>query len=131
MNLNEECLSKLANVANVDLNAVATTNLYTVPTGKKLVVSHVVIRDLSASAAGGPCALTLGQTAAKTDFLNTQTLTNLNAAAKAAVLQPIPNATPAALEEYTAGEIFCADITVAAGVACTATLDVYGTLADA
>lgn len=31
--------------------------------------------------------------------------------------------------EYTAGEIFCIDVTIAAGGACTATVDVFGYLA--
>lgn len=129
MDLNEECISKLASVDSVDLNAVATTNLFTVPEGKKLVVSHVIIRNLSADA--GSAVATFGQTGAKTDFLGSQTLSNLNAAAKAAVLQPVPNATPVALEEYTAAEIFCIDVTTAAGSACTATVEVFGKLADA
>lgn len=129
MNLSEECVDMLASVDSVDLNAVATTNLFTVPVGKKLVVDHVKIRNLSADAASA--VATFGQTGAKTDFLGSQTLSNLSAAAKATKLQPIPSATPAAIEEYTAGEIFCIDVTTAAGSACTATLEVFGKLANA
>ncbi len=64
----------------------------------------------------------------KDDFLAAQTLSNINAAGKAAILQPIPNATPVAVVEYTEGEIFGIDVTQAAGSACTCTADVYGTL---
>lgn len=118
----------LSSTAAVDLNAVATTNLYTVPTDKKLVVMFVVLRVLSADAA--LTVATFGQTGAKTDFLGAQTLSGLDAAGECGILQPVPNATTVAGVEYTEGEIFCIDVTTAAGGACTCTLDVYGTLAD-
>ena len=118
-----------ASVAAVDLNSVAFTNLLTVPSGKKLIVTHVALRNLSADAASA--IATLGQSGDKDDFLTAQTLSNLNAASKAAILQPIPNATPVAIVEYTAGEIFGIDVTQAAGSACTCTADVHGTLIDA
>jgi len=129
MNLSEECIDMLASVDSVDLNAVATTNLFTVPEGKKFIPDHVKPRNLSADA--GSAKATFGQTGAKTDFLGTQTLSNLNAAGKSAKLQPVPSATPAAIVEYTAGQIFCIDVTQAAGSACTCTLDVFGKLSNA
>jgi len=128
MNLNEECMSLLKSVAAVDLNAVAFTDLLTVPPDKKMIVSHVVLRNLSADAASA--IATFGQSGDKDDFLAAQTLSNLDAAGKAAILQPIPNATPVAVVEYTEGEIFGIDITQAAGSACTCTVDIYGTLSD-
>lgn len=129
MDFNEECISLLKSVAGVDLNAVASTNLVTVPPDKKMVVDHVILRNLSADAASA--IATLGQSGDKDDFLAAQTLSNISAAGKAAILQPIPNATPVAVVEYTEGEIFCIDVTTAAGSACTCTADVYGTLIDA
>jgi len=129
MDMNEECVSLLASVDSVDLNAVATTNLYTVPAGKKLVVDHVKIRNVSADA--GSAVATFGKSGAKTDFLGSQTLSNLSAAGKAAKLQPVPNATPSAITEYAAGEIFVIDVTTAAGSACTTTVEVFGKLANA
>jgi hypothetical protein len=119
----------LASVDSVDLNTAATTNLYTVPTGKKMVVDHIKIRKLSANATS--TVVTLGKSTAKTDFLAAQTLSNLSAAGKAGKLMPVPNATPLAIVEYAAGEIFVIDVTTAAGIACTCTADVFGTLADA
>lgn len=122
-------ISRLASVDSVDLNSVASTNLYTVPAGKVLVVDHIKIRNLSASA--GNAVATFGQSGDKDDFLGAQTLSNLDAAGKAVKLQPVPNATPPAIVEYTAGEIFVVDVTIAAGSACTATFDVFGTLSNA
>ena len=127
----ENLIFLLSSTASVDLNAVATTDLYTVPPGKILQVFFVGLRDLSATAAVTPGQITFGQTAAKTDFLAASVLTNLSAAEKTAIFQPIPHATVVAGIEYTAGEIFVGDVTVAAGGAATCTLDVYGRLKDA
>jgi len=121
--------SLLTSVSGVNLNAVATTNLYTGPPGKKFIVDHVRLRNLSATA--GSAKATFGKSTAKTDFLGEQTLSNLNAAGKTTKLMPIPSATPPAAVEYAAGEIFVVDVTVAAGSACTCTLDVFGYLQNA
>jgi len=208
--LKKTAIARLARVESVDLNAVASTNLYTIPALEKAIVTHVVIRDLSADAA--LCQLTLGQSGAKTDFLNTQDVgENLTAAGKAMILYPkdgdlygsdtwdpaaIPDGDeeakdvaltgaemgdfaiasfsndvtdlildaqvttsnvvtcvlanntggainlasgtvrvrvlkltpfPPVVVEYNAAEIFVIDVTTAAGVACTCTVDVYGT----
>ena len=127
--LRENACAMVARVEGVNLNAVATTNLFTVPVGKIFTPHYVVLRELSGDAA--LLTLTLGQTGAKTDFLNTQTLSNLNAAEAVGIMQPIPHATTAKMVEYTAGEIFCVDITAADGGGETGTFEVFGTLMDA
>ena len=128
--LNENSCALLARVTGVDLDAVAATTLYTVPTGKKLVVHYLVIRDLSADAASA--VATFGKVGALTDFLGAQTLSNLNAAAAAGILMPVPNATTVKLIEYVATNIFQIDVTTASGGgACTCTIEVFGTLKDA
>jgi hypothetical protein len=128
MDLKEKAITLLASVS-VDLNAVAATNLLTVPPGKQCLVDHVKIHSLSASAASA--VATFGQTGAKTDFVAAQTLTNLSAAGKAAKIQPVPNATPPAIVEYDAGDIFCVDVTTAHGSAVTCVVEAWGHLYDA
>ncbi len=128
MDLKEKAMSLLKSVAAVDLNAVAFTNLVEVPPDKTMIVSHVVLRNLSADAASA--VATFGQSGDKDDFLAAQTLSNISAAGKAAKLQPIPNATPVAIVEYTEGEIFGIDVTQAAGSGCTCTVEVHGKLSD-
>lgn len=118
----------LSRTESVDLDAVATTNLYIIPANKIAVWHYNVIRELSADAA--LTVATFGQTTAKTDFLTAQTLSNLNAAAAAGILMPVPNATTVKLIEYTEGEILCIDVTTAAGAACICTIEVFGTLMD-
>jgi hypothetical protein len=124
MDLNNECVSRVASKA-VDLNAVATTVVYTVAAGKKFTPDHLKPRQLSASA--GSAVLTAGQSSAKTDFVGSQTLSNLSAAGKSCKIQPIPSATPPAIVEYPAGTDFVVDVTTAAGSACTCIMDIFGT----
>lgn len=129
MDSKEKGVMMLAAVDSVNLNSVAATNLYTVPAGKKLVVDHVKIRNLSANATAA--VVTFGKSTAKTDFVAAQTLSGLNAAGKAGRIMPVPNATTPAIVEYAAAEIFVIDVTTAAGIACTATVEVFGKLAAA
>ena len=119
----------LASVDAVDLNSVAFNSLYQCAAGKKWIPVAVVMRNLSGDAAS--TLATLGESASQTDFLGTQTLSNIDAAGKAAILQPIPNATPVAIVEYDENDAFGVDITQAAGSACTATFDVFGDERDA
>lgn len=122
----------LGSVDSVDFGTAAAVTLYTVPVGKKLVIDHVRIRVVS-----GDCKLTvvtIGQVGALTDFLDSQTLSGLNAAAKTAKLEVIPNATTVAKIEYTAGEVIQIDVATASGDGAgtpTATVELFGTLDDA
>lgn len=85
--LKKNAIALLGTVTGIDLNAVASTTLFTVPPLEEAVVTHVIIRDVSADAIN--CRLTLGQSGAKTDFLNTQDVgENLTAAGKAMLLFP-------------------------------------------
>jgi len=127
--LNEHACGMVARVESVNLNAVAATTLYTVPTAKIFVPHYLVIRELSDDAA--LTVATFGQVGALTDFLGAQTLSGLDAAGAAGILMPVPNATTVKITEYTAGEVFQIDVTTAAGAACTCTIEVFGTLMDA
>jgi len=120
----------LGSVDSINMQTETVTTLYTVPVGKVFIPHFIIIRNVSASLAG--CVLTFGQVGALTDFLPSQTLTNIDAAGEAVILRPIPYATPAlAIVQYTAGEIFQMDVATASTGAATATAEVYGTLDDA
>jgi len=207
--LKKSAIGLLATKASVDLNAVASTTIYTVPPLLEAVITHVVIRDLSADATN--CQITLGQSGAKTDWLDTVDIgEKASASGKSVVLIPNDNnltgsvawnpasiadgdeeakditvtgallgdfalvsfsldvsdlvlngqvtasntvtavlanntggavdlgagtvyakvfprvALPYAIVEYSASTAFVVDVTTQAGVACTATFDVYG-----
>jgi len=89
MDFDKECISRLATVDSVDLNSVASTNLFTVPAEKKLLRSHDVVRNLSADAASAVAQS--GQSGDKDDFYGPQTLSNLSAAGKTTELRPVLN----------------------------------------
>lgn len=85
--LKEKAVSLLSTTTSVDLNSVATTNLYTVPTGKTAWISHVVIRDISADASAAE--VTFGQTGDKDDWTKKLLIGKyLNAAQDSMIIQP-------------------------------------------
>lgn len=51
--LNENAITKLATVTGVDMKTAGKTTLYSVPAGKTLYVTEVVVREPSATLAGG------------------------------------------------------------------------------
>jgi hypothetical protein len=80
--------------------------------------------------AGGDAStssLTIGKSTALTDFLGTQTLSNINAQYDVAILEPVPNATPVLTKSYAAGAIIQANVTSAVGSSSNA-LYLYGFL---
>ena len=123
----QTCVALLGSADNVDLNVLnGVTNVYTVPTGMKCVLHHIRIRNLTATATS--CTCTVGQTSTPNDFLTTQTLSGLNAVGATAPLMPVPNATPIKGIEYVATTILVFKVTAAAGIACKATVEFFGTI---
>lgn len=127
--LKEKSIGLIAQVLGDDFNVTTDTSLYTVQTGEEFTPFAVCISNASADLASS--TVTLGQSGAKTDFLNTQTLSGCNAAGDAIWLMPVPNATPVGIVTYTAGEVFTLDHVAAAGGAATADVSVFGFLNDA
>ena len=85
--LKKTSIGLLASKTSVNLNAVASTTLYTVPALEEVVITHVVIRDVSADCVA--CVVTFGQSTAKTDWLGSTNIgTNLSASGKTMVLTP-------------------------------------------
>jgi len=130
--LRENAITLLESTSGVDLNgAIGTeTALYTVPVGKTCFVTHIVIHTMSADAA--LAVVTFGKTGGACDeFRGDQTLSGLDAVGKYTVvyLDQGTNDTPEAAEEFAAGESVGVEITIAAGGACTCTIDVFGYLA--
>jgi hypothetical protein len=122
--LNELTPVLLSNT-NVALNAVAQTTLYTVPTGKRLLITKAI---LIAGASAGDGVLTIGKQGSATDFLGAQTLSNLAAQYDVVILQPIPNATPVLSKSYAAGSIIEADVTTGSTGGATNAMLLFGIL---
>jgi hypothetical protein len=116
----QEQLSK----TTVTFGADGATTLYTVPTGFRCVLHKAVI---IAAADAGTTTCTIGQVGALTDFLGTQTLSNLDAQYDSVILQPVPNATPVKNKSYAAGTVIQINVGAYAGAAGN-TVILYGSL---
>jgi len=123
-----EYTETLLSTTNVALNATGQTTLYTVPAGKRLVITKAL---LVAGASAGDGVLTIGEQGTATDFLGAQTLSNLAAQYDVAILQPIPNATPVKNKSYDAGSIIEADVTTGSTGGATNSMMLFGILYDA
>lgn len=121
--LNEHAVALLS-TTNVDLSADGDTTLFTVPTGKRCILSHAL---LVGGADAGTSDLSIGKDGAETDFVGVTNLDNLDAQYDALFLAPVPSATPATLKSYAAGTVIQAQVANHAGGA-TNTLFLYGTL---
>lgn len=117
----------LSGIITVSLAATGQTTLYTVPTGYTCVIDHV---DIIVGADAGASTVTIGQSTALTDFLNTQTITALNADGAKGELRPVPNATTVKQVSYAAGTVIQIDVTAANGGA-TNYVILWGYLATA
>ena len=117
----------LLSTTTVSLAADTNTTIYTVPTGKRMVPHSAL---LVAAADASTSDISIGITAAGTDFVGVTNLDNLDAQYDAVILAPVPSATPATLKTYAAGSVIVAKVANQAGAAGN-TLYFYGTLYDA
>jgi hypothetical protein len=121
--LNEKAIAWLS-TTTVSFAANGQTQLYVVPTGKRCVIKEICV---IAAADAGTTTCTVGQVGALTDFLGTQTLSNLDAQYDMVWLVPVPNATPVKLKSYPAGTVIQIDVGAHAGAAGN-TVMLFGTL---
>ena len=134
--INENCgVALLSSTSSVNMNQDTTlVTLYTPPTGKRAIITMVVIRDPSASLAGcDDVDFGVGATAAVEAFLNNETgIADMTATTDYMVLT-------AASDEYTiidgddtttANRIFGMYLVSGSTGAATATIDVFGYLFD-
>jgi len=105
----------LLSTTTVAFNADADTTLYTVPTGKRCVLSHAII--VAAGDAGATTTISIGANGTETDFIPANTLSNLDAQYDSVILQPIPNTTPLKIKSYVAATVIEAQVASQSGVA--------------
>lgn len=119
----------LSITAITSLAVAAETTLYTVPTGKTLILTKALLKV--AGNVGDAADVSIGQDGAETDFVPSTDLDIANAALDVILLAPIPTATPTiARKEYVAGELIKFDV-INAGNAVAATVYLFGILDDA
>ena len=126
MELKENALTKVS-TTTVAFNAVATTTLYTVPSGKIFIPAMAIIR---AGADAGVTDVTFGRVGALTDWLGTIQLDNLDVDGDQVKIEVGNLSTPVKSKTYAAGVVFQIDVIVAVGGA-TNYVDLFGFLVDA
>ena len=122
----EEFMQKVS-TTTVAFNAVAATDLYTVPTGQIFIPTMAVIR---AGADAAATDVTFGRVGALTDWLGTIQLDNLDADGDQVKIEQTNANPPTKAKTYAAGVVFQIDVTVAAGGA-TNYVDLFGYLIGA
>ncbi len=115
----------LLSTTTVSFAANADTTLFTVPTGKRCVLHHAIV--VAGADAGATTDLSIGQNGAETDFVNAVTLSNLDAANDAVVVQPVMADPPPKNKSYAAATVIEAQITNQSGGA-TNTIYLFGFL---
>ena len=124
--LNENAITRLASVAGVDMKTAALTTLYTVPPGKTLYVTHVVIREPSASMSGGT-DYDLGTGANADTWRQTVNLSSMTTLGTDYMV--ISGADVTKYTDSVAASVFGIKVITGTTAACTATLDIFGFLA--
>jgi hypothetical protein len=107
----------LLSTTTVSLAANADTVIYTVPTGKRCVLSHA---KLVAGANANSTDVSIGQAGAETDFVPTTQCDNLDAQYDVITLQPVNSTTPPKEKSYAAGTVIEFKVTNQAGGATNA-----------
>jgi hypothetical protein len=116
--LNENAITKLATVTGVDMKTAASVALFVVPVGKTFIVDNIVIRNNSASLAGGS---SYGFTGWRTG-IDLSGMTVTTGVRKLFTSDNTTN-TPVA-----AGATFYLVVTTGSTAPCTASIDVFGHL---
>lgn len=98
---------------NVALNANATTTLYTVPTGYKMMPFAIGVKAEANANSTDICAG--GNSTSFNDFIPTTQLDNLDADEDMVILQPVPSTTPLKCKVYAAGTVFSVVVSNQAG----------------
>ena len=127
-NLNTLAITKVATVTGVDMKTAAKTTLYTVPTGKVFYPLAVMVRNPSASMAGGS-DYDFGTGVASDTWRQAVDLSSMTTLATDFMV--IEGADVTKYKECAAAEVFGVTIVTGTTAACTATIDVFGLLTDA
>lgn len=117
----------LSTTSNIDLKTAAATNLYTVPAGKTLIVTEIVLRVTAASGFAAGCTLSIGKSAAYTEWLAATAMTGLSAIGNYRLLSN--SAAGLVYNVFAAGDVIALNVTIGAtATTLTATAELQGYL---
>lgn len=115
--LKDKGIALLGSASGIDMKTAATTTIYTTPAGKVTRITAAVIRDYSASLAGGTSYTITGLRAAFS--LNAATTANTG-------YQVVRCADLVESTEIAAATAVQITVTTGSTAACTATIDIFG-----
>ena len=121
--IREHAISLLASVSGVDMKTSAKNDLFTVPAGKKCVITMVIVRQPSASLAGG-VDYDLGDGANCDTWKQTNDLSAMTDTAHYLCITSMQTA----YVVFDAGDVFGIKPITGSTLAATATIDVFGYL---
>ena len=116
--LKENAITRLGTVSGVDMKTAASTTLYTVPTAKVAHITHVVIRNPSASLAGG----------SDYDFTQWKQTVSLVSLTTANTDYIVLDGNNTKYQELATAAAFQITVNTGSTLAATATIDVFGFL---
>lgn len=85
-----------ATVTGIDAKSVGTTNLYTVPTGKTLLVTHVIVRCSAATSITDAATAGVGVAGGEDDIFSSRKMTNLHTTGGVWVFSAVDRIVPVA-----------------------------------
>ena len=122
----QDSISRIVTVTGVDMKTVQKNTLYTVPTGKTLYVTHIIVREPSASMSGGT-DYDFGTGAAADTWRQTVNLSSMTTPGTDYMV--IAGADVTKYTDSAAASVFGVKPITGTTSACTATIDVFGFLA--
>ena len=124
--LNENAITRVVTVTGVDMKTAGKTNLFVVPDGKTFYPTHVVIREPSASMAGGT-DYDIGTGASADTWRQALNLSSMTTSGTDFMV--IAGADVTKYADCAAASVFGIYVNTGTTGACTATIDVFGFLA--
>jgi len=120
--LRDNAITRLSTTTSVDMNTATATTLYTVPTGKSCIITHIVVRAASTSLTTASYSFGFNS-AAFDDVVANATHTELTGSTLYTVLIAKAGAT-----RGVAADTFKVLMNTLQGSAATTTVDVFGYL---
>ena len=117
--LRENAITLLESTSGVDMKTAASTTLFTVPVGKVAYITQVVVRDPSASLAGGT----------DYDFTQWRQTVDLSSMTTANTDYFVLDGNNVKYQELAASTAFQITVNTGSTAAATAVIDVFGYLA--
>lgn len=120
--LRENAITRLSTTSSVDMNTATATTLFTVPTGKSCIITHVVVRNASTSLTTASYSFGFNS-ASFNDVIANATHTELTGSTLYTVLSAKVGAT-----RGVAADTFKVLMNTLQGGVATTTMEVYGYL---